>query len=88
MNERPQTAERLAWAEARVAWVRVELDREITDLVAQVACAWGTSWTAATYRAGIGNQLVSERIAPLLAQLDSVQAQVAYAQLELVEPAP
>jgi hypothetical protein len=83
--------ERLQRIEAWVVWLRAELDREVYELVAVVASqrhapgGIGAAWISAALAVRAGNQLVAERIGPLLAGLDEVGRQLRFAQAEALE---
>jgi hypothetical protein len=77
-----ETVERLRTAEAWLAWLRTELDREVGELVALLAVEGTDSLVSSALAARVGRDVTAERVAPLLAGLDEVQRQLQFAQIE------
>lgn len=83
-----EVVERLQAIEGWVAWLRAELDREVSDLIAvvvsrpQAPTDGVASWVSFALAVRAGQQLIAERISPLLAGLDEVVRQLQFAQAE------
>jgi hypothetical protein len=82
-----EAVERLQAIEAWVAWLRAELEREVCELIAVVASqslavTSGASWVSCALAVRTGRQLITQRIGPLLAELDEMGRQLRFAQAE------